>query len=322
MVSVSCVAYNHESYIKDAIEGFLLQKTDFPIEIFVHDDASADRTADIIREYEKKYPELITGIYQTVNQYSQGKKPSPEFVWPRCRGKYIAVCDGDDYWTDPYKLQKQVDFLESNPEYGLVYGDVDSFYEKNKKYLKSKNRSLRIATPSGHVFEELLLWGFIPALTVLFRKELWDRFAASEDKKFLDGSLIGDYVLWLKFSQETKFYYMDEVLGVYREIEESMIHSRDAKKRIKMFECQSAIRSYFIGRYGCRSETQAAITTDYNRLLLRERSLMCEHEKAKSNFSNIAGPTFDDYLYLAGSRNILFLFLIRVLIKLKRPWTA
>ena len=85
MVSVSCVAYNHESYIKDAIEGFLLQKTDFPIEIFVHDDASADRTADIIREYEKKYPELITGIYQTVNQYSQGKKPSPEFVWPRCR---------------------------------------------------------------------------------------------------------------------------------------------------------------------------------------------------------------------------------------------
>jgi len=119
-----------EGYIKDALEGFLIQKTDFPFEILINDDASTDSTADIIREYEAQYPNLIKPIYQTENQYSQGKKPNQEFNFPRAIGKYIALCEGDDYWTDPLKLQKQLDFLEENPEYGLVYTDVDFYYQR------------------------------------------------------------------------------------------------------------------------------------------------------------------------------------------------
>ena len=87
-----------------------MQKTTFPIEIIIHDDASTDGTAKIVKEYADKYPDLIVPILQTENQYSQGIKPSQNFVFPRARGKYIAFCEGDDYWTDPYKLQKQVDF--------------------------------------------------------------------------------------------------------------------------------------------------------------------------------------------------------------------
>ena len=87
-----------------------MQKTDFPFEILIHDDASTDGTADIIREYEAKYPDIIKPIYQTENQYSKGIKVSQVYQFPRAKGKYIALCEGDDYWTDPYKLQKQVDF--------------------------------------------------------------------------------------------------------------------------------------------------------------------------------------------------------------------
>src|SRR3972149_8846841 len=119
LVSVCCITYNHEAYIRNSIEGFLMQITTFPIEIIIHDDASIDNTSDIIREYEIKYPEIIKAIYQTENQWSKGIKPSPTYVWPRARGKYIALCEGDDYWTDPHKLQKQVDFMENHQEYSL-----------------------------------------------------------------------------------------------------------------------------------------------------------------------------------------------------------
>lgn len=115
-VSIVCNAYNHESYIRDALEGFVMQKTSFPFEVLIHDDASTDKTADIIRQYEKKYPELIKPIYETENQYSKKDGSLSRIQYGRVRGKYIALCEGDDYWTDPHKLQKQFDVMEKHPE--------------------------------------------------------------------------------------------------------------------------------------------------------------------------------------------------------------
>lgn len=116
MVSVVCTAYNHEKYIRDALEGFVRQKTDFPFEVLINDDASTDGTADIIKEYEKKYPEIIKPVYQTENQYSKGIRITNQILIPMAKGKYIAYCEGDDYWCDENKLQMQVDYLESHPE--------------------------------------------------------------------------------------------------------------------------------------------------------------------------------------------------------------
>ena len=118
-VSIVCNAYNHEKYIKDALDGFVMQRTSFAYEILIHDDASTDQTAEIIREYEKKYPELIKPIYQTENQYSQHNGVIKRLQSERVKGKYVATCEGDDYWTDPCKLQKQYDFMEAHPEYTL-----------------------------------------------------------------------------------------------------------------------------------------------------------------------------------------------------------
>lgn len=115
-VSVICTAYNHEKYIRKALDGFVMQETNFPFEVIIHDDASTDNTPIIIREYEEKYPDIIKPIYQTENQFSKGVTIAKEFIFPRIKGKYIASCEGDDYWTDKYKLQKQYNYMESHPE--------------------------------------------------------------------------------------------------------------------------------------------------------------------------------------------------------------
>ena len=115
-VSVCVLTYNHEDYIHQCLSSIFEQKTNFKIEILLHDDASTDGTVDIVKDFESRYPNIIKPIYQTVNQRSiYGGGMNPRFNYPRASGKYVALLEGDDYWTDPYKLQKQVDFMEANP---------------------------------------------------------------------------------------------------------------------------------------------------------------------------------------------------------------
>ena len=121
LVSIICSTYNHGLYISQCLDGFLMQKTNFPFEILIHDDASTDNTPDIIREYEHNHPQVIRPIYQKENKYSKKEDIFAKYQCSRVRGKYIAICEGDDYWIDPLKLQKQIDFLENNPDYGMIY---------------------------------------------------------------------------------------------------------------------------------------------------------------------------------------------------------
>lgn len=123
VVAIQCITYNHEAYIRDALEGFVMQKTDFPFVAIVHDDASTDSTADIIREYAERYPDIIKPIYETENQYSKRDGSLGRIMRKAISetgAEFVALCEGDDYWTDPLKLQKQVDFLRSHPDYSIV----------------------------------------------------------------------------------------------------------------------------------------------------------------------------------------------------------
>ncbi len=129
VVSILCATFNHFPLIRDALNGFLMQETSFPFNIVIHDDASSDGTADVLREYEKRFPRIIQVIIQSTNLYSQGLRRD-KFVKPYCKGRYIAWCEGDDYWLDPKKLQIQVGFLEENPDFVMSGHDavvVDEF---------------------------------------------------------------------------------------------------------------------------------------------------------------------------------------------------
>lgn len=137
VVSIVCTVYNHEPYLRQCLDGFVMQKTDFKFEALVHDDASTDKSAAIIREYEEKYPDIIKPIYQTENQHSKGVKISQTYLYPRAKGKYIAFCEGDDYWCDDQKLQAQVNFLEAHPECSICTHRVIGFDDGSGKELNS-----------------------------------------------------------------------------------------------------------------------------------------------------------------------------------------
>ena len=123
LVSICCLTYNHAPFVRKCLDGFLMQKTTFPIEILIHDDCSTDGTDAIIKEYAEKYPDIIKPLFETENQYSNGYRGKMDitFNYSRSQGKYIATCEGDDYWIDPLKLQKQVDFMEANLEYSVTF---------------------------------------------------------------------------------------------------------------------------------------------------------------------------------------------------------
>ncbi|MCL1695381.1 MULTISPECIES: glycosyltransferase [unclassified Lysinibacillus] len=209
LVSIHCLAYNHEQYIADAIDSFLKQKTNFKFEILIHDDASTDRTADIIREYEKKYPNLIKPIYQTENQYSKGVSVD-HLNMIRAKGKYIAICEGDDYWLDPYKLQKQFDYMEKHPECSLCVhgGNVVNASDKKFELYNRPNKGNKefsveeVIEGGGGLF--LTNSMFYP---LKFRKERPD---------FLVNAPVGDYPLVIYLSLLGTVYYMDELMSSYR----------------------------------------------------------------------------------------------------------
>lgn len=140
LVSICCLTYNHQHCIEDALKGFLMQKTDFPFEIIVYDDASTDRTASIIEEYAKKYEGIIFPVLNNKNVFSEtGILPFATHLFPKAKGKFIAECDGDDYWTDSLKLQKQIDCFKANPKTVLCYHDLAIYYQNSDELIHPYN---------------------------------------------------------------------------------------------------------------------------------------------------------------------------------------
>lgn len=208
MVSVCCLAYNHEKYIRRALKGFVAQKTDFEYEIFVHDDASTDNTAQIIREFAEEYPEFIKPIYQVENQYSKGVSISRKIIYPLMSGKYVAICEGDDYWCDEHKLQKQIDFLEKNLDYSACVHNTKilNCITNEISYINDtkENTDLQFSKVVEEGNSQFQL------SSVVCRKEFF----------YLPDELIGkgftDYPLAVYLMLKGKVFYLKVVMSVYR----------------------------------------------------------------------------------------------------------
>jgi len=186
VLSICCITYNHEAFIKECIERFLDQECDFRVEIIIHDDASTDKTAQIVKDYADRYPTIIRTILQDANQYSKGVNPYYAYVFPAAQGTYLAICDGDDYWSDPAKLARQVAVLEAEPETVITYGPVRAITADGVEvaYGGGARRDL---TP-----EELKEARPINTLTTCFRNIFRDASAPV----FLRNSPIGDLTVW------------------------------------------------------------------------------------------------------------------------------
>ena len=171
-LSVVMPTYNHKAYISEAIENVLRQKTTFLFELIIGEDLSTDGTREIVLNYQNKNSDIIRVITSDSNV---GAKENMRRMLAASRGKYIAFCDGDDYWHDPSKLQKQVDFLDSHPDYGLVHTDADYLKTEKNKLIPNFNKNRKRKVPVGRVYEELLRGNFICTCTVCVRGEFVDR---------------------------------------------------------------------------------------------------------------------------------------------------
>lgn len=226
MVSVLCLSYNHASSLSRALDSFLMQETNFSFEIIIHDDASTDGSAAVIKEYEEKYPQIVKPIYQKENQYSQGVKIFKTHVYPKAKGKYHAYCEGDDYWTSPEKLQCQFDVMEEHPEYSMcVHNTVCHFEDTSKK------DRLFTRLYVDHVMDEKeLFFGWNVHTSSYFCRVYSDDTFDS-----LSPYWFGDYIILTTSYFYGPVYYLKSVMSVYNKNASGETMSRwtgDTIKRI------------------------------------------------------------------------------------------
>lgn len=207
LVSVCMITYNHESYIARAIEGVLMQLTDFNFNLIISDDYSTDNTNEVIKQ-------IIASAHKHEIKYTRQEKNlglQSNFIYAlsQCEGKYIAICEGDDYWTDPYKLRKQVDYISKNQYCNLVFTDVKLFVQDENKY---KGNWANI-TKERYAFKDIAAGNMITTCTVLFRKPAGLDLVA----KWLHHFTIGDYPLWLLLLRNGYAFFLKETTAVYRQ---------------------------------------------------------------------------------------------------------
>ena len=269
VVSIQCLAYNHAAYIRQCLDGFIMQQTDFKFEAIVHDDASTDGTTDIIREYANKYPHIIKPIYEKENQYSKGipglitKK-----VAMQCKGKYIAICEGDDYWIDPFKLQKQVVYLESHPDCYLCGTNGLVLYEgatRNPQYFKNDFRSHDLG-----IGDVIWIWPF-PKASLLVRANIYRDFP-EWTKQINTGDLL---LILLCLEKGNSVFYFGDITCVYRKDEISAssasmrtTNSSFVHNHIILYEEYNKYSNY---KYDSEIQLLVSKLKKYNRFVLLRR---------------------------------------------------
>ena len=209
LVSVLCITYNHEHYIRETLEGFLMQKTDFGFEVLIHEDASTDKTAEIVREYETKYPHIFKVIYEAENQYNKGIEYCHDLLAPMARGKYIALCEGDDAWIDDKKLQMQVDYMEAHPECSLTVHKAFLQYPSDWS-VKRDARAMGYEREGIIEFDKLFTSWSVATSSFVFRKDIYMPMP-----EFFRKAPTGDEPLKFYLANVGTVYYFDRVMSVY-----------------------------------------------------------------------------------------------------------
>lgn len=227
LVSVCVITFNHETYISETLEGILNQKINYDIEIVIGEDFSTDKTREICEEYSNKRRGIINLLPSEKNL---GVMPNFIRTLNACKGKYIAICEGDDYWTDPYKLQKQVDFLEGNPEYGMVCTDYSKLFEKDQVLTPNCFNYKKYRNEVGYQ-DYIIDRSSIGTATVMIRKDIIEKYQRDIGAERINTWRSGDTALWLYLLTFSKAKVMQDNTAVYRINAESASKFKDGKDK-------------------------------------------------------------------------------------------
>lgn len=248
-VSVQVLAYNQERFIGQCLEGIVTQKTNFPFEAIVHDDASTDNTAGIIREYAERYPHIIKPIYETQNIYQKDPGEIDLIMQRNCKGEYIGFCEGDDYWSDPKKLQLQVDFMDAHSDYSMCFHRASTIYDDAN--LITSFDGTTVENRDYDINEIYRKWN-VSLASVIYRKSMLERFAPI-DKRII----YSDKILLLRCASVGKARGFAREMSVYRVHGGGVTHLESMNKSRKMRK--PYFYEYMLREFSFGKETKAEI---------------------------------------------------------------
>jgi glycosyltransferase involved in cell wall biosynthesis len=317
LVSTITATYNHRPYINQAIEGILQQKVDFPIELLIGEDCSTDGTREIVLEYQKKYPDLIRVI---TSEKNVGMPHNAFRTRKKARGKYIALCEGDDYWFHPEKLKWQIDILESNPDIGLVYcGYIKHQVEYGRKipwtplpedydtrgdaFLRIMGNDIAVKTP-----------------TVCFRRELLEKIIEDNPDVFFNKNFAGwDNLMWRELSRITRFRLINEPLVMYNRLSESATNSRNPNKIIAFKKACYVGVEHLMNKYNCPKDLVYSKHYVFNTELLKLSFLGANKKVAIEALNKLKEQGIDlslkHWIYFYGASNAFGRFIVSSFIK-------
>jgi glycosyltransferase involved in cell wall biosynthesis len=319
LVSVMMITYNHAPYIAKGIEGVLQQKTNFPFELVIGEDCSTDGTREIVFEYQKKYPDIIRVITSDKNV---GMIKNGSRTQKACRGKYVAICEGDDYWHHPCKLQKQVDYMENHPECGLVHSDYDRYIVRSRKIVRNFNQTMNNKLADNLDICSILRaerYLHITTCTALVRRDILSEISDSDPLLYESGKfLIGDTPRWAEIAWRSKTHYVDESLSTYSVLEESASKSADPIKMLKFGKSNRELFLYLIQKYDLPEAERQYHTEYWCKYALElafyqnDKDVAMEVRKKKRRWS------IKEHLFYYGTMNTMINGSLKVISSIKR----
>lgn len=307
LVSVTMITYNHEPYIGRAIEGVIQQETNFLIELIIGEDCSTDATRAKVLEYQKRYPKIIRVL---TSEHNIGARLNSKRVRNAVRGKYVAFCEGDDYWHNPHKLQKQVELLESDPNTGLVHSDVDRYDITRGTRAASFHKKRKMSRAYSNVIHGLIASEYlIETCTAVARTDLLSRIHQECPYEFSETFMMGDTQTWIEIAARSKIFYIDESLATRNLLPESASRFKDSNKNVRFIANCKLMLFHYAGKYGAAETWNlkrfivARFTPPLFRLAyeIGNRSLALDSRKEMEDFRLHLAP--EHHLYIWGTKH-------------------
>ena len=302
LVSVKMITYNHARYIEQAIEGVLMQKTSFAFELVIGEDCSTDGTRGIVYRYAKAHPGIIRVV---ASERNVGARANSLRTKAACRGKYIAWCDGDDYWHYADKLQTQVSFLEANEDFGLVYSDCDYYDVTTGKRIAAFNRRRGLIPPPEPTLSDLLFGRCgIVTCTACARLEMVRSVQESDHDVYDSGRfLMGDTPLWADILMRSRVHYFADAWVTHNLLPESAAHSQSPLRQQRFYASNKEMRVYLARKYKLPRETVVLLEAEQFDSNLFLAFLMADAAMGRVAWEGLSRPSLRQRLLYWGSQS-------------------